>query len=212
MSVHPLNLKSPARFFAEFSSYPNMSDLKLFQRKILRYILGDKRPRVNKLTLYTPKLREGLGVPDLTKYYQDAQLSQLIRFHTRQSRPLWMTIKSSHCPTREISHLIWLRAKDRPTMLCPELPFSLNLWDRLTTTYGFKSPHAPMAPLLGNPAFTPDLHPKGFTWWTNKGLLHIAYSCDHRGVLSKPFLQEKYQLPNSEVLLYTDSTLSCYST
>lgn len=63
-----------------------------------------------------------------------------------------------------------------------------------------------MPRLLDNPAFPPGLHPQVFTWWTNKGFLRIADFCDHRGVLSKPYLPEKYQLSNPELFLFTQIT------
>lgn len=97
---------------------------------------------------------------------------------------------------------MWLQPKDRPVMMCPTLSFSLHLWDRLVKSYGFKSPHTPMAPLVLNPTFTSGLHPHTFAWWTNKGLQRIADLCDHSGILSKDTLRDKYQLPNSEFFCY----------
>lgn len=179
------------------------NDLQKFQKKLLDFVWGYRRPRVNRRTLYTPKQMGGLGMPDLLKYYQAAQMSQLIKFHTRQPRPLWMSIESSLYPDREISQLMWLKAKDRPAMMCPSLSFSLNLWDRLSTAYGFRSQHNPLAPLFGNTLFTPGLQPRNFLWWTNKGLIRIADYCDHRGALSKSTLQEKYEFPNSELFRFT---------
>lgn len=48
---------------------------------------GDKRPRVHKRTLYTPKKKGGLGVPDLLKYFYAAQLAQLDS-HSLHPHPL----------------------------------------------------------------------------------------------------------------------------
>lgn len=47
----------------------NMSDLTAFQNKMLSFIWGDKKPRVNKSTLFAPKTKEGLVFPDLIKYF-----------------------------------------------------------------------------------------------------------------------------------------------
>lgn len=93
-----------------------------------------------------------------------------------------------------IRHLLWLCPKERPIILCPTLSFSLILWDRLAARYGFKSPYTPLAPLLQNPASTLCLHPHNCTWWMNKGLLHIADLCDHRGVLLQACLRERHFL------------------
>lgn len=96
-------------------------DLQKFRTKLLDYIWGHKRPRVNSRTLYPSKLRGGLGMLDLLKYFQAAQIAQLFRFHTQQPRLLWMSLESSLHPDREISHLMWMKGKDRPTILCPNL-------------------------------------------------------------------------------------------
>lgn len=141
-----------------------MPDLPRFQNKVLRFIWGNKRPRVNKRTLYMPKLRGVPGVPDLAKYYRGAQLAQLIQVHSSSPPPTWMKLESSLHPTKPNSHLMWLQPKDRPVMMCPTFSFSLHLWERLAKPHGFKSPHTPMAPLVHNPAFTAGLHPHTIAW------------------------------------------------
>lgn len=180
----------------------NRHDLKVFQKKIMQFIWGNTRPRVNQQTLYAPRIKGGLGVPNLVRYFEAAQLAQLIRTHSGLPQPSWMKLESSPYPTKPISHLMWLHMKDRPIILCPTLSFSLSLWDRLQKPFTFRSPHAPLAPLTGNPEFTPGLNPQRLLWWTNKGLIRIADLCDHRGILSKQFLIEKYQLPNTELYHY----------
>lgn len=110
-------------------------------------------------------------------------------------------IRILHSSIKRISHLMWLTAKARPVIICPTLSFSLNLWDRLSATYKFRSLHSPLAPLLHNPAFTPGPSPHDFAWCTNKGLLRIADLYDGRSVLSKQ--QEKYPLPHTEFYRHT---------
>lgn len=74
----------------------SIPDLRLFQRKMIQFIWGDKRPRVNKCTLFAPKTRGGLGAPDLIKYYYAAQISHLIRYHSQEPHPIWMQLESKH--------------------------------------------------------------------------------------------------------------------
>ena len=78
--LHSVKMNILPRLLYLFRTLPvilNHSDLKNFQRTLLRYMWGNKRPRVNKSTLYTPKCRGGLGLPDLQKYFHAAQLAQL---------------------------------------------------------------------------------------------------------------------------------------
>ena len=143
-----------------------------------------------------------MGLPDLQKYFYAAQLAQLSRFHSKRSQAIWMIMESYACRPSPTSHILWLPPKDRPTILCPSLSFSLDIWDRVSRTQAFKSPHSPLAPLLRNRAFTPGLDPVAFQWWTNKGLLRIADLCDRGKVLSEQVLREKYQMPLIECYRY----------
>lgn len=111
--------------------------------------LGDKRSRVNIRMLFTTQLKGVLGVPDLTKHFYAAQLAQLIHFHSQSINCLWMRMESPHLLSTLISHLMWLKARDRPGILCPTFSFSLGLWDRLAKRYGFKSPHTPNGLFVG---------------------------------------------------------------
>lgn len=119
---------------------------------------------MNAHTLHAPKLNGGLGLLDLVKYFYATQLAQLIHFHSQTPQPLWMKIELSLYPTKPISHLMWLRNTNRPTIMCSTLFFSLSLWDRLSKSHKFISPHVPLAPLTCNPAFTPGFNPLVFTW------------------------------------------------
>lgn len=64
-----------------------MSELNMLQSKIMNLIWWDKRPRVTRRTLFTPKLRGDLEAPDLAKDFYAAQLAQLIHYHSLQSQP-----------------------------------------------------------------------------------------------------------------------------
>lgn len=86
-------------------------------------------PIVNRYTLYTPKMRAGLGVANAVKYFQAAQLSQLIRFHTQAQCPIWMQLESCILPSRPVRHLLWKQAYN---IMSHPLSFWLDLWDRVT--------------------------------------------------------------------------------
>lgn len=72
-------------------------DLKRFHGKNLKFIWGDQRPRVNKRILNTPKRMGGLGVPNLLKYFQAAQVVYPIKFHSNHYPLAWMQIEASLC-------------------------------------------------------------------------------------------------------------------
>lgn len=68
--------------------------LRILQRKTLQYIWGNAKPRLPKPTLYSLRIQRGLGVPDFTKYYYAAQLSQLTKYHATSEIPLWVALES----------------------------------------------------------------------------------------------------------------------
>lgn len=157
---------------------------------------------MNRRTLFTPKQKGGLRLPDLLKYFHAAQLTQLTKFQSQQPYALWMITESYSCHPKLISHIMWLPMKDRPTIL-PSLSLSLGIWDILSRSQKFKSPYKPLAPLLHNKDFTLGLTPPAFEWWPNKGFMRIADLCDQKGILSKSLLIEKHQLPKPEHFRYT---------
>ena len=182
------------------------NDLKQFKHKVLQFIWGDKRPRVNRSTLYTPRRKGGLGLLYLLKYFYAAQVAQLSRFHSQRQQAIWMIMESRSCRPSPISHLMWLPTNERPAILCPTLSLSLDIWDRLSRTHKFRSPHTPLAPFLQNKTFTPGLTPQAFNWWTNKGLMRIADLCDHKCMLSERAMIDKYHMPSTEGYRFTQLT------
>lgn len=71
--------------------------LTLVYNKILKFIWDDKRPRVNKQTCYTPKQKRGLGMPNLLKYFQVAQIAHLIKLNSQNQISSWLAIETYAC-------------------------------------------------------------------------------------------------------------------
>lgn len=132
---------------------------------------------MNRHTLFTPKLRGGLGAPDLTKYYYAAQLKQLIGFHSKWVNTLWTQLESTHLPSTPISLLMWLKARDIPAYYVRRCLFP---WDFGT----------------GWPKDTD----------SNKGFLHHMDIWEDRAMMSRSTLQEKYLLPTGELFRYSQIT------
>lgn len=83
--LHSVKMNELPRILYLFRTLPvalAKLDLKSFQTKLLSFIWGNKRPRVNIRMLHAPKGKGGLGFPDLLKYYYAAQLAQITRFHS----------------------------------------------------------------------------------------------------------------------------------
>lgn len=88
--------------------------LRLLQKRLLSFIWANKHTRVYRLTLYAHRLRGGLGVPNIAKYYQAAQISQFAMLQATSNIPFWVLLEIPNCAPVPISALLWLPPKMRP--------------------------------------------------------------------------------------------------
>lgn len=72
--VLPINV--PAHFF------------RILQRRSAQFIWNKLKPRLPQSTLFMPRIRGGLGVPNFSKYYYASQLAQLTKYHSTKETPL----------------------------------------------------------------------------------------------------------------------------
>lgn len=82
--------------------------LRILQQRALLFIWGKVKPRLPKLTLYTPRIRGGLSVPNFMKYYHAVQLAQLPKYHATKETPLWVALKAVDCDPLSTANLLWL--------------------------------------------------------------------------------------------------------
>lgn len=64
----------------------------IHQRKLLKFIWGPTRPRINKQVLYAGKINGGFSVPNLQAYYTAANKAPLSHLHETYQMPLWAII------------------------------------------------------------------------------------------------------------------------
>lgn len=140
------------------------------QSSIIRFTWGKSNHRLPKKTLFKPKRKGGLGLPNLWWYYQAAQLSQISAIYSRGPKPDWLGIERQAVPNFTIDYLIWLPPKSRPPILSPTLSHSLVLCDSLHKFITLTSRWQPLAHIFNNPLFLPGLNIKAFQWWLDKSL------------------------------------------
>lgn len=105
-----------------------------------------------------PKLKGGLGLPDIRRYHDACHFSRLIDWHLHARSKDWITIKDS-CAQVPLSHVPWISAQATPKehsthpLMGPTLTSFRNTCHILKMT---PSP-GPMTPLTGNPDFPPGL-------------------------------------------------------
>lgn len=180
--------------------------LRLLQNRLLAFIWAHKRPRVSRSTLYAHRLQGGLGVPNVAKYYQAAQISQLSMLHATSDIPLWVLLEVPNCAPVPISALLWLPPKMRPPSASPLMIHSLKLWDSIRYSGKLMSPFLPLLPLLNNPMFPPGLEqPHIFSWWPTHGFSLVRHFLHTRTFPTWSSFRETHEAPPAE--LYPTTTL-----
>lgn len=116
-------------------------DIQRLQAEVMRFIWGHTRPRIQRRTLYTPKLMGVLGLPNLQAYYQSAQIAQLAYTTAKGSTPLWVSIEALACNPLAIGSIMWLPNRRHPSILCPTLSHSLAIWDTIVVPYHLLTHH-----------------------------------------------------------------------
>lgn len=79
--------------------------LRIMQRKITTFVWGSSKRCLPTHTLYLPKLKGGLGFPNLSTYYHAAHLAQIPKYHVTTEIPLWVALESIDCDPLSISNL-----------------------------------------------------------------------------------------------------------
>lgn len=116
----------------------------IHQRKVMQFIWGSTRPRINKRVMYARRIRGGLSVPNLQAYYTAAAIAPLSHLHEKQQMPLWAVIDLVDSHPIPLASLPWLPKAHRPTNIGPCLAHSLRLWDLIKYSASLISPHLPL--------------------------------------------------------------------
>lgn len=165
--IHAIKMTLFPRILYLFRALPiaiNRNHLKRFQGKIIKFIWGGKGYRFSRNTLYAPKSKGGLGLPELFKYYQAARLAQLSTLYFRGEKPDWIQIERQAVPSHTLDYLLWTPSNSRPPIMAPTLSHSFRLWDSLIQNSALTSQLRPLSHIFRNPLFKPGLDIKSFQW------------------------------------------------
>lgn len=88
-------------------------DLRQWQWLVNNFIWGQKRHRIAHTTLRIPHHKGGLGIPDITLYYDAANLTMAYRILTSETEMNWMTIGTLNTKNYSARDVLWLSKSDR---------------------------------------------------------------------------------------------------
>lgn len=87
------------------------SQLLKFQSKIICFVWGNKDHWCPKSDLFQLCAQGGLGLPNLWRYYQAAQLAQISIVYACGNRPDWVSMERHAFSRHTIAFLLWCLAK-----------------------------------------------------------------------------------------------------
>lgn len=177
--------------------------LRIIQRKVMSFIWGSSKPRIQQNTLYLPKTNGGLGCPNFACYYRAAHIASITKYHAQHEVPLWVSIEAAECDPISISNLLWMSSKDRRGLRNPITKHYISLWDRFKTKNKLKSLHSPLLSFYKNPTFYPAwVYPKTLKEWISRDVLYMYNFVDSSSFIPFQTLSEKYNIPSSELFRY----------
>lgn len=166
------------------------------QSAIIRFIWGKSSHRLSKQTLFRPRQKGGLGLPNLWWYYQVVQLTQLSTIYSKGPKPNWVGIDKQAIPNFTIDFLNWRPPKSRPPILYPTLSHSIALCDSLHKLNSITPWWHPLSHIFHNSPLGMDI--KAFQWWLDKGLYRIGHYFNSNGPLKLSYCITKLEMPPSE--------------
>lgn len=177
--------------------------LRILQNRILSYVWGSSKPRIQKYTLFLPKLKGGLACPNFAHYYKAAHLASITKYHANYEISLWVHIEAAECDPLLIYNLLWISQKDRKNLRNPITKHFLSLWDKTKIRNRLQSMHNPLLSFYKNPAFYPAwISPKSFREWVSLNFLTMHTFVNSSFFFPFPNLCESYGLPQSELFRY----------
>lgn len=140
--LETIPIKVPPTFF---SSY---------QKECMLFLWGKSWPRLRHSTLTIPKLKGGLGLPDIRKYYLACQLTRVVDWNMHPQVKAWIQLEQDMSLTC-LPQIPWIDNKYIPPP-CKSHPLigpTLAAFHDACHKYNLSSSPGPLTPLRHNSAF-----------------------------------------------------------
>lgn len=88
-----------------------LKEMKCWQARILKFIWNGKLHRIPFNIMRKHSREGGLGIPDLEKYYQAANLANITLILTQQNEVDWNVIEKEHAYIKTLAERVWQKRK-----------------------------------------------------------------------------------------------------
>lgn len=118
------------------------------------FLWGKNHPRLSFERLTQPKLKGGIGLPDIAKYHIACQLSQIVDWNVHSHTKAWTKIENefSSIPIRLLP---WINSSYTP-QVCkrhPLIGITLQTFQKACRKQHISSTQGPLTPIRNNPDF-----------------------------------------------------------
>lgn len=113
------------------------------------FICGKSRPRLNFDKLTIPKLKGGIGLPDLVKYQWPCQLTRIVDWNLQTQVKPWVQLEYAFCPL-PLHQLPWIASCNIP-LACKSHPFPLHIFKQACKKIKISPSSGPLTPIHHNP-------------------------------------------------------------
>ena len=147
-TLQAVPIKIPPAFFASY------------RKACTDFVWQGARPRLSNVRLTTPKLKGGVGLPDIYKYHLACGLTRIVDWTIHSGQKDWLQLEQLFSPLR-LPQLPWIAQQNVPAD-CTEHPLirpSLLAFREACNKHRLSDLYGPMTPLRMNPDFTPGMHP-----------------------------------------------------
>uniref|UniRef100_A0A8C8E244 Reverse transcriptase domain-containing protein n=1 Tax=Oryzias sinensis TaxID=183150 RepID=A0A8C8E244_9TELE len=166
---------------------------------ISKFIWQNKRPRIKYKTLQRVKEEGGLNLPHLKYYFWAAQLKPIISWMKSDTQTRWLTIEQSMC-SEPLHTLLFADASIKDISLWTKN--TLSIWNKVRTSFKLPKKLSAVLSIRHIKSFTPISLDKGFTKWSNQGLLYIHQLIDSEHLMSFEQLSRRFKLQKSDFFRY----------
>lgn len=175
---------------------------KTYKQLCRSFIWAHKSPRISWDRMILPKLKGGLGLPDIRRYHDACHIPRIIDWHLHAHSKDWITIEDSYAQI-PLSHIPWINAQATPKEYSthPLTGPTLTSFRHTYHTLKMTTSPGPMTPLTGNPDFPPDLPDNDRHLTSSEHKLRARHFFHNGSVLA--FHDLPTRLPDSTIPFFT---------
>lgn len=173
-------------------------------KKICRtYLWNQRHTRIRYTQLIKPKIKGGIGLPDIQHYYWSCHLQRIIDWHTHQQVKDWVDLENSFS-----SHLIscvpWICHNLTPKELTehPTIGPTLECFTEICHKLKLSKTLGPLSPILLNPQFSPGMAPHALSNKQKDIGIHIYHLLRDGKLLNLEHMNTLWAEPNLGFLEY----------